>query len=86
MNQNLRVNKANFHMKGYALDLALKQKQKAIRKWPLGNICFRIFWMDVMATALFIVTIRKILLDVWCKAHACAEKPWSNGLASRRKF
>ena len=35
MNQNLRVNKTNFHMKGFALGLALKQRQKAIRKPPI---------------------------------------------------
>ena len=32
MNQNFRVNKPNFHMKGFALGLALKQRRKATRK------------------------------------------------------
>ena len=27
MNQNLHVNKTNFHMKGFAIGLALKQKR-----------------------------------------------------------
>ena len=31
---HLRVNKTNFHMKGFVLGLALKQKQKATRKSP----------------------------------------------------
>ena len=35
MNQNLRVNKTYFHMKGFALGLALKQKRKATRKSPI---------------------------------------------------
>ena len=35
MNQNLRVNKTNFHMKGFALGLALKQRRKATRKSPI---------------------------------------------------
>ena len=34
MNQNLRVNKTNFHMKGFALGLALKQRRNATRKSP----------------------------------------------------
>ena len=32
MNHNLRVNKTNFHMKGFALGLALKQRRKATQK------------------------------------------------------
>ena len=31
------VNKTNFHMKGFALGLALKQRRKATRKWSVGN-------------------------------------------------
>ena len=34
MNQNLRVNKANFYMKGFALEFALKQRRKETRKSP----------------------------------------------------
>ena len=34
MNQNCHVNKTNFHMKGFVLGLALKQRQK---KKTLGN-------------------------------------------------
>ena len=36
MNQNLRVNKTNFDMKGFALGLALKQKRKATGKSPVN--------------------------------------------------
>ena len=32
---HLHVNKANFHMKGFALGLALKQRRKATRKSPI---------------------------------------------------
>ena len=35
MNQNFHVNKANFHMKGFALGLALKQRRNATRKSPI---------------------------------------------------
>ena len=35
MNQNLRVNKTNFHVKGFALGLALKQRRNATRKSPI---------------------------------------------------
>ena len=33
---HLHVNKTNFHMKGFALGLALKQRRKATRKSPIG--------------------------------------------------
>ena len=32
---HLHVNKTNFHMKGFALGLALKQRRKATRKKPI---------------------------------------------------
>ena len=35
MNQNLRVNKTNFHIKGFTLGLALKQRRKATWKSPI---------------------------------------------------
>ena len=37
MKQNLRVNKTNFQMKGFALGLALKQRRKATWKSPIEN-------------------------------------------------
>ena len=37
MNQNLRVNKTNFHMKGFAQGLALKQRRKTTRKSPIAE-------------------------------------------------
>ena len=37
MSQNSHVNKTNFHMKGFALGLALKQKRKATWKSPIGK-------------------------------------------------
>ena len=30
-----KANQTHFHMKGFALGLALKQRQKATRKWPI---------------------------------------------------
>ena len=30
------VNQTHYHMKGFALGLALKQRQKATRKWAVG--------------------------------------------------
>ena len=32
---NELMNKPDFHMKGFALGLVLKQRQKATRKWPI---------------------------------------------------
>ena len=43
MNQNLRVNKTNFNMKGFALGLALKQRRKATRKSPIGLVIPKMF-------------------------------------------
>ena len=34
---HLHVNKTNFHVKGFALGLALKQRRKAIRKSPISK-------------------------------------------------
>ena len=39
MNPNLRVNKTNFHMKGFAPGLALKQRRNATRKLPIEIAC-----------------------------------------------
>ena len=35
---HLQVNKTNFHMKGFALGLALKQRRKATRKSPIHEV------------------------------------------------
>ena len=35
---HLRVNKTNFHMKGFTLGLALKQRRKATQKSPIAFI------------------------------------------------
>ena len=37
---HLHVNKTNFHMKGFALGLALKQRRKTTRKSPTALGCF----------------------------------------------
>ena len=37
MNQNLHVNKTNFHLKGFALGLALKLRRNETRKSPFEN-------------------------------------------------
>ena len=37
MNQNLNVNKTNFHMKGFVLGFALKQRRKATWKWAVAS-------------------------------------------------
>ena len=42
MNQNLRVNKTNFHTKGFALGLALKQRRNATRKSPIAHTSVRV--------------------------------------------
>ena len=36
---HLHVNKPNFHMKGFALGFALKQRRNATRKSPIAVIC-----------------------------------------------
>ena len=36
---HLHVNKTDFHMKGFALGLALKQRRKTTRKSPIARFC-----------------------------------------------
>ena len=36
LHENETVCRTHFHMKGFALRLVLKQRQKTIRKWPIG--------------------------------------------------
>ena len=55
MNQNLRVNKTNFHRKGFALGLVLKQRRKATRKWPIlksAPVFTRGYEYDALKTSL----------------------------------
>ena len=40
MSFHSHADKTHFHMKGFARGLALKKRQKTIRKWPIGNICY----------------------------------------------
>ena len=40
MNQNSPVNKTNFHMKGFAQGLALKQRQKATQEWGYSVLLY----------------------------------------------
>ena len=36
----MHVNKTDFHMKGFTLGLASKQRRKATWKSPIGCVCF----------------------------------------------
>ena len=38
LHSNGLVSKTHFHMKGFALGLVLKQRQKRTRKWPIANV------------------------------------------------
>ena len=38
LHSNGLVSKTHFHMKGFALGLVLKQRQKRTRKWPIVRI------------------------------------------------
>ena len=37
LHSNGLVSKTHFHMKGFALGLVLKQRQKTTRKWPIDD-------------------------------------------------
>ena len=37
LHSNGLVSKTHFHMKGFALGLVLKQRQKRTRKWPISQ-------------------------------------------------
>ena len=45
LHSNGLVSKTHFHMKGFALGLVLKQRQKTTRKWP---IIVLFYWMYVL--------------------------------------
>ena len=36
LHENEHASETNFHMNGFALRLVFKQRQKSIRKWPIG--------------------------------------------------
>ena len=36
MQFHFHANQSHFHLKGFTLRLALKQRQKGTRKWPIG--------------------------------------------------
>ena len=40
LHSNGLVSKTHFHMKGFALGLVLKQRQKRTRKWPIKRTPF----------------------------------------------
>ena len=48
------VSKTHFHMKGFALGLVLKQRQKRTRKWPIIELGFnKIVISECLADELF---------------------------------
>ena len=57
---HLRVNKTNFHMKDFALGLALKQRRKATRKSPIVALCYfttvKTVYLEVKAKSSFHLT------------------------------
>ena len=54
MNQHLHVNKTNFHMKGFALGLALKQRWKATRKWSFFRFSFSFLFSFFFSFSFFV--------------------------------
>ena len=50
---HLDANLTHFHMKGFALGLVLKQRQNAIRKWPIVRHLVRVAYLP-----LFVVILR----------------------------
>ena len=55
MNQKLHVYKTNFHMKGFAPGLALKQRPKATRKSPINILLSG--WYSCQQRTLVLVTV-----------------------------
>ena len=53
--ENLHVNKSNFHVKGFALGLALKQRWKATRKSPI-NTGKRTEWSPIRSVIIRVIT------------------------------
>ena len=47
LHSNGLVSKTHFHMKGFALGLVLKQRQKRTRKWPIvQHLCIQYAYVD----------------------------------------
>ena len=44
LHSNGLVSKTHFHMKGFALGLVLKQRQKRTRKWPIAIVEVKSLW------------------------------------------
>ena len=61
MNQNLHVNKTNFHIKGFALRLALKQR----RKVTIAGYCIinTELWQTTFAHLLILVAKKKLYIS-----------------------
>ena len=38
LHENETACRTHFHMKGFALELVLKQRHKRTRKWPIGTL------------------------------------------------
>ena len=49
---HLNANQTHFHMKGFALGLGLKQRQKATRKWPICSVLIVNEQFDVLTSTL----------------------------------
>ena len=64
---HLHVDKTNFHTKGFAVGLALKQRRKAARKSPISFNLKKIFF-------LFFFTVRE--LKVVLTANSPQSLPW----------
>ena len=69
MNQNLRVNKTNFHIKDFAIGLALKQRRNETRKLPI-KIRSAVFLWAKCPRFLILKQGSDIILDsFWTTGH-----------------
>ena len=75
MNENLCVNKTDFHMKGFALGLALKQGLKATRKSPIDTYDFMYLTLKHLKgniyTPAFIITTLHHVERRCVASHVC---------------
>ena len=77
---HLQVNKLVFYVESFALGLALKQRRKATRKWPIGNklseINNRLWYMIYDMKCWYMICdvdiwYMMLIYDIWCWYMIC---------------
>ena len=73
MNQNLHVNKTNFHVKGFAPGLTLKQRQNATQKSPKASAFLAKFKTHLLpgVNKCQYCSMTQVVVELLCKTSLC---------------